>query len=137
MSQPYPLPLVSHPTAGWLPPLPGDRLQVPGRFGTHEGIYLGPLRRFPGTVWLIHNGWTSGVSFVPWERFAKRRVVTLAERPHPAAVEGIARRALSQLGRPYKLLDYNCQDFVEQAFRGKPESYERDAALGLGLLLLL
>lgn len=137
MPQPPPQPIVWHHALGKLYPAPGDRLTVPYRFGTHEGIFLGPLRRFPGEYWLIHNGFTDGVSLVGWGRFSKRRPVTLAERPPAHTVPLIIQRALSQLGRPYSILEYNCQDLVEHAFRGKPESYERDAAAGLGLLWLL
>lgn len=116
--------------------LPGDRLRVQGRWATHEGVAIGPLRTLPG-FWVIHNAMATGVQLVPFERFSRGKPVTVAFRPHPRAVPGLIQRAFSILGKPYKLLDWNCQDAMEWVFSGKAESYERDAALGLGLLFLL
>ena len=116
--------------------LPGDRLRVQGSWATHEGVAIGPLRSLPG-FWVIHNAMATGVQLVPFERFSKGKPVTVAYRPPSGMAPIIIRRAFSILGKPYKLLDWNCQDAMEWVFSGRAESYERDAALGLGLLLLL
>jgi hypothetical protein len=53
----------------------------------------------------------------------------------------IARRALSQLGQPYRFFSRNCEDLANYAKTGRASSPQRDAVLGLvcvtGVVLLL
>ena len=114
---------------------PGDRVSVRARWSTHEGIYLGQLRGLPG-FWVIHNAWNRGVCLDQFQSFSHDKPVKLVTRVSPHWAPVVIQRAVSQLGRPYKLFDFNCQDFTSAVFSGRPESYERDAAAGLGALML-
>jgi len=104
---------------------PADRIIEP-IFQTgltkHHAIYLGQDRQ--GREWIAENYKFGGVRLVNAQdyfkkgKLIKRKKFTGTNSQRIAAVK----RALSQLGKPYDLIDFNCEHYAEYVQSGVARS---------------
>ena len=112
---------------------PGDVLRVSVYGGIHhEGIVTET-----GTV-ISNSRRMGGVTEESVRAFAGLNRITnlgpLSDCPSYSAIY----YARSQIGKPYKAFNSNCQHFVRECYRLKPKSHQRDwAVVGLGILAAL
>lgn len=115
---------------------PGDRVTVP-KSGLnvvhHDGLYLG-YDEF-GRHWMVENLIGRGVTLVDAGAFfiANPVVNNVARfegdnQGRRAAVE----KALASVGRPYNLVNYNCQHFATEIQTGRPRSRQVDRTFAVG-----
>jgi len=121
---------------------PGDEIIVPKsklNIAQHHGICLGEDHY--GVFWMVENNVGEGVRAITADDFfssvvkingINRFTGTNAER------EALVKKALRSVGKPYDLINYNCQHFASELLTGKAESWQlKDAlVLGIGALLL-
>jgi hypothetical protein len=103
--------------------LPGDVIERPGPWPTqHRGIFVGV--DFYGRAYVIHNAKDGRVCQEPFEIFAAGLPVTLIKRVAQDAVrqKQIVSRAQSLLGKPYDLINFNCDHLVTFAASGAATS---------------
>ena len=95
---------------------PFDILVSPDHFGIfrHYIIYLGNHD-------FIHCVPKEGVIKVAPEEIKQRELITVL-RPTIQDEAAAMARALGSLGRPYDLIDFNCEGFVNYIITGKPIS---------------
>lgn len=101
----------------------GDKLRVLGPLGFyHYGIYVGPRGSYGEDV--VHNDKNGGVELVHFADFVAGRAVQIAERTAQSwyEQEEIVARALSLIGREYRLVDFNCEHVASYALTGAPVS---------------
>lgn len=119
---------------------PGDAIVEP-IFQTgitkHFSLYLGVDAA--GTEWIAENYKWEAVRIVPAEQYFHlgRKV----ERIEKFNGDSVARRktiqrALALVGKPYDLVSYNCEHYVNEVLTGKSESKQVDNIV-LGLLTVL
>jgi uncharacterized protein YycO len=113
---------------------PADRIIEPifqTGVSKHHAIYLG--RDYNGVEWIAENDKFKGVRRVKAnEYFSKGKLIKVKRfqgnyNQRIVAVE----RALNQLGKPYDLIDFNCEHYAEYVQAGKIESKQVANALGL------
>jgi hypothetical protein len=114
----------------------GDKLLVASPWGVlHEGIYVGP-QGYDGED-VVHNDKNGGVQLIHLETFAGGRPIEIV----PPKVtswherEEIVSRALSSLGKPYRLLDFNCEHFANYAHIGRSFSPVVTGLLGMAVVV--
>ena len=119
---------------------PGDEILVPkSNFNIiqHHALYLGFDEN--RTDWIIHNTAGVGVSLITADEFfslcphiteIRRFSGTNQERKQ------LVQRALTKIGKPYNLIDYNCQHFTSEVKTGKAVSKQVENAIVGGLFLL-
>jgi len=86
----------------------------------HFGICVGvgPDRKH----WFVHATPEGGVVCTTRKGFAGYRPVKVARPASPAKRQTIAKRAMSQVGRPYNVAFANCEHLANWAATGKAES---------------
>ena len=121
---------------------PADRIVVPKsdiKMVKHHAIYLG--QNDQGVDLIIENNIGIGVKLTTADEFfMKSPVISRVERftgsndERRLAVE----RALVQIGRPYNLINYNCESFSNHVQHNVLESKQVKAGFAFaGLLILL
>ena len=113
----------------------GDKLRIVAPLGFyHYGIYVG--RRGAHGEDVIHNNKSGGVELVSLEDFAAGLPVEIAERGRYSfhEREAIARRALSLVGREYRLIDFNCEHAANYALTGVATSPAIAAVVTLSVI---
>src|SRR5574341_2630966 len=90
----------------------GDKIRVLGSAGFyHYGVYVG--LQGPNGEDVVHNDKSGGVELVHFEDFAAGRPVEIVQQaPSWNMQEEVLSRALSLLGTPYRLIDFNCEHFA-------------------------
>ena len=121
---------------------PGDRLIVPKsgfRIIQHHALYLG--QDSLGTDWIAENKVGIGVRLITADNFFKDVIeITKIERFNGSNSERrkVVERALNQLGKPYDLINYNCESFANHAIHNRIKSKQVENSFGLfGFFLLL
>ncbi len=125
---------------------PGDELIVP-KSGwdiiQHHALYIGYDHN--GTHLIIHNDINRGVSLISVDDFFS--VVRKVNRIIPfkgnnAKRKAIVQRSLARIGRPYNLINYNCEHFITEIKSGNPRSRQVEntfvgvlAALFIGAII--
>lgn len=121
---------------------PADRIVEP-LFQTgvtkHYSIYLG--EDFSGQEWIAENHKTKGVQIIPAKNFfSQTKQIVRIEKfngSNQARKEAI-QRALRLAGKPYNLLNYNCEHYANEVLTGRPESKQvTNAFVGLFALIVL
>ncbi|MBP9924551.1 MAG: lecithin retinol acyltransferase family protein [Cyclobacteriaceae bacterium] len=120
---------------------PGDRIVASKSFAgivQHHAIYLG--QNYQGQDLIAENVYEKFVAVVDSKKF-------FAEYPQVTRIEAFKgnnverrvtiERALKLLSKPYSLINFNCEHFVNYVQHGKVESKQIDFALGLGAFVLL
>ena len=121
---------------------PADRIVEP-LFQTgvtkHHSIYLG--EDFSGQEWIAENHKIKGVQiitakgfFSPTKQIARIEKFNGSNQARKEAVQ----RALQLAGKPYNLLNYNCEHYANEVLTGRPESKQvTNAFVGLFVLIVL
>jgi uncharacterized protein YycO len=105
----------------------------------HHAIYLG--RDPTGTEWIVENFMGQGVRLVTAAaHFSRGNLVHRIERfsgtqqQRKCAVQW----ALQQVGRPYHLIQFNCEHFAEQVQTGRPRNRQVEWVwIGLAVLVII
>lgn len=134
------LQLVSH-----LKLQPGDTVVVPKssiKLVQHHALYLG--NDDYGNHYVCENVIGVGVKLTRVKDFFYSVTeVTIVEKfqGNDLARKTIVHKALSKLGKPYNLINYNCESFCNDIKYNKPKSKQSENALVfasfLGLILLI
>ncbi len=121
---------------------PGDTIVAPKSYFNvvqHYAIYLG--YDYQGNHYICENAAGHGVKLTTVADFFTEypqilKVVKFTGTVHQR--KALVQNALSMLGQPYDLLNYNCEHFASHITSGKPSSSQVQTALGvLGLGLLI
>lgn len=120
---------------------PGDRIVTPKSLAgiiQHHAVYLGTDHR--GQDLIAENVYGKFVAVVNAKKF-------FDEYPQITRVEAFkgnnferrvaVERALKLLGKPYSLINFNCEHFANYVQHGKIKSKQIDFALGVGAFVLL
>ncbi|MBL7773413.1 MAG: hypothetical protein JNM95_11170 [Chitinophagaceae bacterium] len=110
--------------------LPGDRIVVPKsdlRVVQHHALYLG--KNHQGVSLIAENKIGFGVRLVSLEEFFSTAIeITRIERfqgtSHDRKMAILM--VLNKLGKPYNLINYNCQHFANEIQHGKIRSEQVD-----------
>ena len=121
---------------------PGDEIVVPKsglNIVQHYALYIGYGEH--GTDWIIHNDFKIGVSLVtavdffsncPQVNKINRFIGTNYER------RKLVERALKNIGKPYNMINYNCEHFLTEIKTEVAISRQVETALvGLGLFVFI
>ena len=126
---------------------PADRFVVPKsqlRIIEHHALYLGQNQ--DGTHLIEENKHGSGVRIVTAEEFFKDVIeITRIEKFTGSNIERklAIQNALQKQGKPYDLINYNCQHFANEIQYGKVVSeqvdlfFKRIAVVVVALLILM
>jgi hypothetical protein len=103
----------------------------------HHSIYLGADAA--GVEWMAENYKFKGVRLIKAADYF--RAIIRLERIErfvgsPLQRKEAVQRALTLLGKPYSLIDFNCEHFAEHVQHGKARSRQVENVFG-GLLVLL
>ncbi|MFC0609436.1 lecithin retinol acyltransferase family protein [Rufibacter quisquiliarum] len=121
---------------------PGDTIIAPKSdfdIIQHHAIYLGEDHY--GNHFVCENAYGRGVVMSSLSKFINKyprltKIKKLNEPYHRRTA--IVRSALSKLGKPYDLINYNCEHFVNDVVSNKPSSRQIANAFGLiGLALAI
>lgn len=121
--------------------LPGDTVVVPKsdqRIIQHFALYLGSDNN--GVHWFSDNMPGTGVRVVTAEDFFYGVIeITRIERFHGTQAERdrLVHRALARHGRPYNLLAYNCESYVNDVRANRPTSRQAGNGVVVALFGLL
>lgn len=117
---------------------PGDRIVVPKsqwQLVQHHALYLG-YDDF-GNHYMCENVIGVGVKLTRLEYFFNGvSTVTRIEKytGNNYDRKRVVQNALSKLGQPYNLINYNCESFVNDALLNKAQSKQVDNGVALGVL---
>lgn len=120
---------------------PGDRIVEPKsslRLVQHHSIYLG--QDISGTDWIIENKIGFGVRLVTAKEYFSAVIeVTRIERFYGTGEQRKAavQKALSEIGKPYDLINYNCESFANYIQYGHTRSVQLEGGLAVLLLFLI
>jgi signal peptidase I len=115
--------------------LPGDRIIVPKsglKIVQHHAIYLGEDDY--GNHFICENIFGRGVQMTRVnEFFADVKEVTRIEKfsGNNYNRKITVQKALSRLGKPYHLINYNCESFANEVIHQTPVSKQVNNAMGL------
>lgn len=119
----------------------GDRIVEPifqTGLSKHHAIYIGQDEL--GQGWIVENHKVHGVHLMPARDFF---TATKTYRIYPfigsqAERNALVKKALSKLGTPYSLLNYNCEHFANEVLYGRKESQQAKNGIGImaGILIL-
>ena len=98
----------------------------------HYGVCVG--FEPDGTPQFVHNTTTGGVVLASRKGFAGNRPINIEQHAAIGQEEAVAKRALSLVGREYRLLSFNCEHTANLAVNGVATSPQVQRA---GLLSLL
>src|SRR5581483_7130045 len=112
---------------------PGDRIVIPKsnlRIVQHHTIYLGYDNN--GTHWIIENVIGTGVRLITVDDFF--RGVTSVTRIEKFQGTNVDRKlavqnALLKVGKPYDLINYNCESFANEVQKGTITSSQVKAGI--------
>lgn len=119
---------------------PGDELVVPKSnwdIIQHHALYIGYDHQ--GKHWIIHNNIHTGVSLIQIHDFFSqvykvnkviRFIGTNEER------RSLVQRALKRVGKPYGLINYNCEHFTSEVKTGIASSQQVNAGLAFAGVIL-
>jgi hypothetical protein len=130
-----------HPTIKWYNILPGDRIVEPKsnlRIVQHHSIYLG--QDIYGVEWIIENKIGHGVRLVTSHDYFNDVIeIKRIERFLGSGNERrlAVQKALWEVGKPYDLINYNCQHFANYVQHGEIRSEQVTGGIALGLALLI
>ena len=120
---------------------PADRIVVPKsnfKMVQHHAIYLGQNNQ--GVDLIIENKIGFGVRLITADDFfSETNEITRIERfsgsnyDRQLAVE----RALYEIGKPYNLINYNCESFSNHVQNNKPESKQVWTGFFVGIVALI
>lgn len=120
---------------------PGDRVVIPKSLWDlvqHHALYLGC--DVYGNHYMCENVIGVGVRltrvkdfFYGVEKLTRKEIF----RGNHSQRKAVVQKALSKLGKPYNLIDYNCETFCNDVIYDKPTSRQANIGLGLGALALL
>lgn len=122
--------------------LPGDRIKEPkSAFGIvqHHSIYLG--QDIYGVDWMAENKVGHGVRIITADQYFATvtkitEIVRLNGSWHDREIA--VKRALSQAGKPYSLINFNCEHYANYVQHGYVSSAQvAKGALGLAGLFFL
>lgn len=119
---------------------PGDQIVeiiTPLGIAKHFAIYLGWDNT--GTEWIIENKKFDAVRLIKAADYSK--TVLQVSRIQKFSGNNIARKlavqnALKKIGKPYDLINYNCEHFVTEAITGKKKSRQVENAAIIVLAIL-
>ena len=120
---------------------PGDRVVVPKsnfKLVQHHALYLGYDDW--GTHYMCENVIGEGVKLTTVSEFFNGvKEVTRIEKYTGNNYERktIVQNALSKLGKPYNLINYNCESFVNDVLIKKPQSNQVANTFGLLAIVAL
>ena len=119
----------------------GDRIIVPKSGFNIVQHHALVLHNYYGVDYIIECDYIHGVRIVTVDEFFRinpkvtrieRFTGTYSEQHH------IMQRAMTQVGKPYSLWNYNCEHFVNEILFGKKESKQvSNFSLGAGVVALL
>jgi hypothetical protein len=116
----------------------GDRLESPkqnANFITHHVLFVGVVN---GTHQVVENQINIGVRLIPFEAFRKEHP-NFTHIPFNGNIEArndVVIKALNSIGKPYKLLSYNCETFANDVQFDMLISHQVNRILkGIGLFL--
>lgn len=120
---------------------PGDRVVVPKsnlKIVQHHALYLG-YDDF-GNHYMCENVIGVGVRLVKVEDFFNgvskiTRIEKYTGNNYDRKI--VIQKALSKLGQPYSLINYNCESFVNDVLLRKPHSNQVGNAFGLLALAVI
>lgn len=112
---------------------PADRIIEPifaTGFSKHHAIYLGMDHQ--GTEWIAENYKFRGVRLVKAIDYFQKGKLIKVRKFHGSYRDRIqaVKRALSLLGKPYDLIDFNCEHYAEYVQNGKPQSEQVNRVMG-------
>lgn len=124
---------------------PGDGVVIPKSLMNlvqHHALYLGYDDY--GNHYMCENVIGVGVKLTRVQDFFVAGQITRIERYHGSGTDRkrIVQKALSRLGRPYNLINYNCESFCNDVRYNKPKSKQVEnvfifvAVFGLLFLIL-
>lgn len=110
---------------------PADRLIEPifqTGLSQHHAIYLGVDSQ--GTEWVVENYKFVGVRLISAETFFRNKRQITVNRFDGSHIDrfNAVKRALSLLGKPYDLINYNCEHYASYVQNGKAESKQVNVA---------
>lgn len=114
---------------------PGDIIVTPKSLFNliqHHAVYLG-YDNF-GNHFISENVIGKGVVLTRVQDFFKENVVITRIEKFEGSYferEKVVRRALKNLGRPYDLINYNCEHFTNETIYSKPNSPQVMNAFGV------
>jgi hypothetical protein len=91
-----------------------------------------------GQEWISENHWQHGVRLVKADAYFKEGnsyTVVPFEGTYPERIAAV-KRALAVLGKPYDLIQYNCEHYASYVQTGQAESKQVGNAIAAVLLLL-
>lgn len=104
-----------------LTPHVGDKVRVRGPLMTwHYGIVVGVDGA--GRVNVVHNDKIAGVVHATLAEFAGRQAVQMVQRAPENRAYEVAARAVNHLGKPYDLVNFNCEHLASDAQQGTATS---------------
>lgn len=114
---------------------PGDSITVPKSIWNvvqHHALYLGT--DYEGRHWMCENLIGNGVKLTRVEEFfhgvSKVTSIKKFSGTHIERVEAV-QKALSLLGKPYNVINYNCEHFVNHVLLDQVKSKQVDLARGI------
>lgn len=113
-----------------------DIVERPGPWPTqHRGLVAG--QDVFGRIWVIHNPKGGCVRYDLLDVFADGQEVTIVPGPALSSAQRVAavKRAQSLLGRPYDLLNFNCDHMVTFALAGVAKSPQLQACAAIAFIL--
>ena len=119
---------------------PGDRILVPKselRMVQHHALYLG--QNSQGIDLFAENKIGFGVRLISADSFFKNVLeITRIERfgGNNSQRKEIVQKALGKIGKPYDLINYNCESFCNDVQYGLPTSDQAKIGIALGLITL-
>jgi hypothetical protein len=121
---------------------PGDRIIVPKsqlRVIEHHATYLG--QNFQGEHFIVDNIIGEGVRLITADLFFKDVIeITRIERFTGSNYNRkiLVIKALNSVGKPYDLINYNCEHFANELSTGNPFSKQlQNAILGFTVVFIL
>lgn len=120
---------------------PADRIKEPifqTGLSKHHSIYLG-MDTY-GQEWISENHWQHGVRLVKAADYFKdgsSYTIVPFEGTYQERISAV-KRALAVLGKPYDLIQYNCEHYASYVQTGKAESKQVITAIAalVGLILI-
>jgi uncharacterized protein YycO len=120
---------------------PGDELVVPKSnwdIIQHHALYIGYDHL--GIHWIIHNVVGVGVTLITVDDFFTQvdkitQVIRFTDSNSERKV--LVQKALTRIGKPYNLINYNCEHFINEVKTGVASSPQVKAGLAFGGVLLL
>lgn len=116
---------------------PGDEVVLPkSNFNIvqHHAVYIGA--DYSGSHWMVENKIGQGVVLTHVDLFFRTNPsLTRINKFHGSGYERkvLVQKALKSVGKPYNLINYNCEHFSNDLRNGMPRSRQVES-IGLGLI---